>query len=106
MDRHICRQCNKVFNYCRSCVFKPIPWKEAGFCSKECSAEFKKSKTEEVIREDVEVVVIDEGTSTSEKEKVECPQFFTATEEEVIEEKEENKEDGDLENYREELRTE
>jgi hypothetical protein len=46
MDRHICKQCGKAFNYCRSCSFKPIPYKAAGFCSKECSAEFKKPKVE------------------------------------------------------------
>ena len=44
MDKHICKQCGKVFNYCRACVFKKIPYKEAGFCSKECSADFKTNK--------------------------------------------------------------
>lgn len=78
MDKHICRQCGKVFNYCRSCVFKAIPWKEAGFCSRECSAEHKKPKTEEVIPvEDVEVVVIKEDTSTPKENAIECPYFFT-----------------------------
>lgn len=87
MDKHNCKQCGKVFNYCRACVFKKIPYKEAGFCSKECSAEFKKPKpivektipvVEEIIPvieetvpvfEDVEVVIIDnEDMTISENE--------------------------------------
>lgn len=68
MDRHICKQCGRPFNYCRACVFKPISYKEAGFCSSECSAEFKKPKpvVEEVIPvvEDVEVVVLDDKDMT------------------------------------------
>ena len=91
MDRHICRHCGRPFNYCRGCVLKPIPWKAAGFCSQECSAEFKKPKIEEVIPiENVEVVVIEEDTSTSEEEVVEYPYFFTATEENKTETQEEN----------------
>lgn len=85
MDKHICKQCGKTYNYCRSCAFKPIPYKAAGFCSKECSAEFKKPKPEpkkhvkefitpiieEIIPtiEDVEVVVEnDEDMTISENE--------------------------------------
>ncbi len=68
MDKHTCKQCGKVFNYCRACVFKKIPYKEAGFCSPECSAEFKKPKpvVEEIIPvvEDVEVVVINDKDMT------------------------------------------
>ena len=75
MDKHICKQCGKTFNYCRACVFKKIPYKEAGFCSKECSAEFKNPKiiVEEIIpvvkefipdMEDVEVVVINNKDMT------------------------------------------
>ena len=44
MDKYICKQCGKVFNYCRACAFKKIPYKEAGFCSQECSANFKINK--------------------------------------------------------------
>lgn len=88
MDKHVCKQCGKVYNYCRSCLLKPIPFKAAGFCSKECSAEFKKPKVEEVVREDVEVVEHIEDTSTSE-ELVEYPYFFV-DETEVKEEIEED----------------
>ena len=75
MDKHTCKQCGKLYNYCRSCLLKPIPYKAAGFCSKECSAEFKKPKIEEVIQKDVEVVEPKEDTSTSEV-KVAYPYFF------------------------------
>lgn len=104
MDKHICRQCKKLFNYCRACVFKPIPWKEAGFCSAECSAEFKRPKIEEVIPvEDVEVVVIEEDTSTPKEDAIEYPYFFTTTEEDVIEIKEENEIDDNEQNYGEDV---
>ena len=59
MDRHICKQCGKLYNYCRACMLKSIPWKAAGFCSKECSAAFKAPKIEipkvetEIIQTDV-----------------------------------------------------
>jgi hypothetical protein len=47
-------------------VLKPIPWKAAGFCSKECSAEYRTiQKIEEVVPvEDVEVVVKDDKDTT------------------------------------------
>jgi hypothetical protein len=77
MKEHVCRKCGAVYKYCRGCLIKPIPWKAAGFCSKECSAEFK-----EVIQKDVEVVINDKDASTSEEENVEYPYFFTQIEEE------------------------
>ena len=46
MDRYICKQCGRAYTYCRACVLKPIPWRAAGFCSRECSAAFKAPKTE------------------------------------------------------------
>ena len=46
MSRHTCRNCGKVFNYCKNCTLTPMPWKAAGFCSRECSAEFKAPKIE------------------------------------------------------------
>ncbi len=68
MDKHVCKQCGHIYNYCRACMLKAIPWKAAGFCSKECSAEFKKPKpvVEEIIPviEDVEVVVINDKDMT------------------------------------------
>ena len=107
MDIHVCKQCGLHFEYCRACVFKPIYYKDAGFCSKECH-QASKNKIEEVVpTEDVEVVVIkEEDTSTPTEDAIEYPYFFTATEEEVIEEKEENKEDDNQQNYGEELQSE
>lgn len=56
MDRHYCKQCGRAFNYCSSCVLKKIPYKAAGFCSKECSAAFKAPKIEipEIINEPIQ----------------------------------------------------
>lgn len=64
MRKHICKQCQKTYDYCRGCLISPILYKELGFCSQKCHDEFKNQK--EVIRKDVEVVVESEDTSTSE----------------------------------------
>jgi hypothetical protein len=63
MDIHVCKQCGLRFAYCRACVFKPIYYKDKGFCSKEC---YDESKKEVIPTEDVEVVITDRDTSTSE----------------------------------------
>ena len=42
MDIHVCKQCGARFVYCRACVFRPIRYKDAGFCSKECYEASKK----------------------------------------------------------------
>ena len=68
MARHICKnpECNKTYEYCRGCLLRPISYKENGFCSLTCQ-ETSKNKLEEVIpQEDVEVVITDRDTSTSE----------------------------------------
>ena len=96
MKKHICKQCNKIYEYCRGCLLSPISYKENGYCSKTCE-DASKNKIEEVVpSEDVEVVVIEEDTSTPTEEASEYPYFFTATE---IDEKEENEEDDNIENY-------
>lgn len=65
MKKHICKQCHKVYEYCRGCLLSPISYKENGYCSTECE-KASKIKIEEVIpTEDVEVVITDEDTSTS-----------------------------------------
>ena len=93
MSVHVCKQCGSKFEYCRKCVFRPIKYKDLGFCSKECY-ESSKNKIKEVVQEDVEVVVInEEDTSTPTETAIEYPYFFAATEEEIIEREEENKED-------------
>ena len=63
MDSHVCTQCSSRFAYCRACVFKPIYYKDKGFCSKEC---YEQSKKEVVLEEGVAVVITDRDTSTSE----------------------------------------
>ena len=63
MDIHVCKRCGLRFVYCRACVFKPIYYKDLGFCSKEC---YEESKKEVIPAEDVEVVITDRDTSTSE----------------------------------------
>lgn len=99
MSVHVCKQCGLKFEYCRMCVFKPLYYKDAGYCSKDCY-EASKNKIEEVVpTEDVEVVVIEEDTSTPTEEAIEYPYFFAPTEEEIIDEKEENKEDDHEQNY-------
>ena len=107
MSVHVCKQCGLKFEYCRVCVFRPVRYKDLGFCSKTCY-ETSKNKIEEVIQtKDVEVVVInEEDTSTPTEEAIEYPYFFTATEEEVIDEKEENEEDDYIEDNGEDIRTE
>ena len=81
MKKHICKNCGRTFDYCRGCLLSPVSYKEAGFCSKECLAEFRAPKIKEVIHKDVEVVINNEDTSTPEEE-VEYPYFFTELEEE------------------------
>lgn len=53
MDIHVCKQCGSRFMYCRKCVFKPVRYKDAGFCSKECYEASKK-----VVEPTVEEIVI------------------------------------------------
>lgn len=98
MSIHVCKQCGSKFEYCRKCVFRPIMYKDLGFCSKECY-EASKNKIKEVVQEDVEVVVInEEDTSTPTESAIECPYFFAATEEEPIDEEEENEINEDEQN--------
>lgn len=103
MKKHICKQCNKVYEYCRGCLLSPISYKENGFCSETCQKAYNQNIEEVVPLEDVEVVVIEEDTSTPIEDASEYPYFFTATEEEEIEEKEENKTDDYIENYGEDI---
>lgn len=66
MKKHICKHCNKIYEYCRGCLLSPISYKENGYCSKICE-EASQNKLEEVIpAEDVEVIITDRDTSTSE----------------------------------------
>ena len=74
MNIHVCKQCGSHFEYCRMCVFRPIRYKDKGFCSKEC---YEASKIE--IPENIEIETV----------KVEMPIIETTEvfiENEVLEE--------------------
>lgn len=61
MSRHICKNpnCNCVFEYCRACVFRPVRYKDAGFCSKECYEASK--KVVEPIVDDISIIEVNES---------------------------------------------
>lgn len=59
MDIHVCKQCGTRFVYCRACVFRPIRYKDAGFCSKECYEASK--KVVEHIVDDISIIEVDES---------------------------------------------
>ena len=59
MDIHVCKQCGTRFVYCRACVFRPIRYKDAGFCSKECYEASK--KVVEPIVDDISIIEVDES---------------------------------------------
>lgn len=82
MSVRVCKRCGCSFEYCRACVFKPIYYKDDGYCSKECYEASKNKIKEVVLGEDVEVVSIDEDTSTQKEEAIECPHFFATTDNE------------------------
>ena len=49
MQKHTCKNCNRIFEYCRGCFLSPIPHMDAGFCSKECY-EASKNKVEPEVK--------------------------------------------------------
>lgn len=65
MSIHVCKQCGLRFEYCRMCVFRPIRYKDNGFCSKEC---YEASKIE--IPEKIEVETIEVEIPIVETEEV------------------------------------
>ena len=71
MSIHVCQQCGSRFEYCRACVFRPIRYKDNGFCSKEC---YEASKIEipkiEFINEEIEAeeVFVEDDISEIEEE--------------------------------------
>lgn len=65
MKKHICRNCSKVYEYCRGCLILPISYKENGYCSKACQDAAQKQK-EVIPTEDVEGIINnEEDTSMS-----------------------------------------
>ena len=57
----VCKQCGSRCEYCRACVFRPIRYKDNGFCSKECyeasKIEIPKPVEVEPIVEEISIVV-------------------------------------------------
>jgi hypothetical protein len=53
MEKHTCKHCNRIFEYCRGCLLSPIPHKDAGYCSKECYEASKNAtvKPEPIVEE-------------------------------------------------------
>jgi hypothetical protein len=78
MSIHVCKQCGSRFEYCRACVFRPIRYKDKGFCSKEC---YEASKIE--IPEKVEMEPIKEEILTIETEEVFVEDEISEIEEEI-----------------------
>ena len=57
MSIHVCKQCSSRFEYCRACVFRPVRYKDKGFCSKECYEASKIEIPEKIEIEAVEVEI-------------------------------------------------
>ncbi len=53
MTKHTCKNCNSIFEYCRGCLLSPIPYKDAGYCSKSCYEASKIKVVPEVIIEPI-----------------------------------------------------
>ena len=64
--KHICRQCQRVYTYCRGCLLSPILYYENGFCSTTCKKAYNQKQKEVIPTEDVELVITDRDISTSE----------------------------------------
>lgn len=66
MDIHVCKHCGSHFVYCRACVFRPVRYKDAGFCSKEC---YEASKN--VVAPVVEPELIEDTVVVEEPKQIE-----------------------------------
>lgn len=60
MSIHVCKQCGSRFEYCRACVFRPIRYKDKGYCSQECYEASKKVVETKPVVEEVVTVEIEE----------------------------------------------
>ena len=63
MKKHICKQCQKTYDYCRGCLISPILYKELGFCSEKCY-EASKNNVVEI------KPIVEEVSTESAKEEV------------------------------------
>lgn len=85
MKKHICKQCNKVYEYCRGCLLSPISYKENGYCSETCYEASKKIKVEPIVEEVVETIFVEDIAPTDEEIFVEVESEAIAEEEAPIE---------------------
>ena len=67
MNIHVCKQCGASFVYCRACTFRPIRYKENGFCSRECYEASKNVVVPVVEAEVIEEVVVAEKPNQSDE---------------------------------------
>lgn len=86
MKKHTCRQCGSTFEYCRGCLLSPIPYKDAGYCSKSCY-EASKNKVEPIVEiepivEEITTVEIEE-TNESLIEEIQPTSIETEVDTEV-----------------------
>lgn len=77
MKKHICKQCNKIYEYCRGCLLSPISYKENGYCSQSC---YEASK--------ITVVPVVEDATPIEEVSIEVEISAIVEEETVVEAKE------------------
>lgn len=73
MSIHVCKQCGSRFEYCRACVFRPIRYKDKGFCSKECYEASKNVtvKSEPIVEEVITVEIEEPIVETINKPSIE-----------------------------------
>lgn len=70
MKKYICKNCNLTFEYCRGCLLSPIPYKEAGYCSKTCYEASKNKVVSEVISTDDVAPIVEEESIDIEAETI------------------------------------
>lgn len=81
MKKHICKQCNRVYEYCRGCLLSPISYKENGYCSETCY-EASKIKVEPIVEEVIETISTEDITPIEELVSIEV-ENETVVEEEI-----------------------
>jgi hypothetical protein len=89
MKKHICKQCNKVYEYCRGCLLSPISYKENGYCSETCY-EASKIKINPIVEEIVEPIIAEDVAPIDEEISIEIATEVAVVEEAPVEVKAES----------------
>lgn len=55
MDKHVCKQCQKIYSYCRGCLLSPISYKESGYCSERCYEASKNKRADNQCDNDADI---------------------------------------------------